>query len=718
MATAPTARGTTPERGVERPWVAPLIAGLVALVLRLLYVHSIRGSPLFDAPVMDAEIHDGWARGLYPFLYKGVPYFRAPLYPWLLSWVYAIDSGYMLPRILQALLSAATVALVADLGRRIGGGLAGLWGGLLLAICWPAIYFTGELLFETLAVFLSTVSLWLLVRAAQQDRRGPALAGALVLGIAAIARPTALAFVPVLVALPLWVWPRLGLEALSRRRGRSAGLLVLLALLPGLAVTVRNGIVGRDWVFIASQGGVNFYIGNNLYSDGRTAVVPGTRATWLGGYEDTMVMAQRARGRPLQQSEVSSYFVEQGLAFWKDHPGAALRLYLRKLRLLLGAGERGNNLNLQFWRAQSPLLRLPVYTSWAVLFAFGVTGIALCRRKMLAAPLWGFLAVSAAVVLLFFVNERFRLPLTTTLAAFAGIPMSVGSAAFALGRWRTAFSIVGILTILLVGSELDRIGFTESRIEADAYSRHTIGNAYLRKGKPERAIDWYRDALDVAQRYRLSGAWREVEPMVRCSLADAYLKTGKDQLAEEQLRQAEALAPDDPQVALKWAELLVHRDQRVQAIPYYRKALQRSPNDVQALVGLGWAQIFNGAHSTAIETFRRALALAPNNAQAHAGLGVAFYDGAQNFTEAERELRRALELDNDIAIAHRYMGEICRLGAGSDPAMHRRMVYHLREVLRIEPNNLRVLRWFNRAGISQSPADSVAARNQPSPQDL
>ncbi len=85
-------------------------------------------------------------------------------------------------------------------------------------------------------------------------------------------------------------------------------------MLPILPVTLANTLSG-DFVLIASQGGVNFYIGNNPESDALRAVVPGTRTDWWGGYNDAIFMAEEALGRKLKPSEVSRYWYGRGLEF-------------------------------------------------------------------------------------------------------------------------------------------------------------------------------------------------------------------------------------------------------------------------------------------------------------------------------------------------------------------------------------------------------------------
>ena len=183
------------------------------------------------------------------------------------------------------------------------------------------IFFTGELLIAPLLVFLDLLLIILLLRAGKKP--GALLYGlaGLVMGLSAIARPNILLFAPTVV---LWMLVRHWREL---RRG-----LVYVAcikvgcLLPILPVTIRNYVVGNDRVLIASQGGVNFYIGNNPWSDGRTAIVPGTPGGWWEGYYASIALAEEAEGRKLKPSEVSSYYYRKGWEFITQQPAKAISL--------------------------------------------------------------------------------------------------------------------------------------------------------------------------------------------------------------------------------------------------------------------------------------------------------------------------------------------------------------------------------------------------------
>src|SRR6185295_1142051 len=110
------------------------------------------------------------------------------------------------------------------------------------------------------------------------------------------------------------------------------------------------------------QAGVNLWIGNNPQSDGASALLPGTRADWWGGYQDTIQLAEAAEGRPLKASEVSEHYVRRVRAWWAAQPRAAVRHMLWKARLFVSQRELGNNQDERFFALHfSALLRaLPI----------------------------------------------------------------------------------------------------------------------------------------------------------------------------------------------------------------------------------------------------------------------------------------------------------------------------------------------------------------------
>jgi len=101
------------------------------------------------------------------------------------------------------------------------------------------------------------------------------------------------------------------------------------------------------------------------------------------------------------------------------------------------------------------------------------------------------------------------------------------------------------------------------------------------------------------------------------------------------------------------------------AIQYDEKALQEDPNYALAYAGLSDAYTILGVFGymapvegrrKAEEAARKALALDENLAEAHTALGEAYiYFSPYNFPMGDRELRRAIELSPNLALAHYYL---------------------------------------------------------------
>ncbi len=365
---------------------------------------------------MDALYHVEWARAFARGEdYQPGPFFRAPLYPWFLGLCFRVfGEDLLVPRLLQAMLGTLSVALVFRIGALVFDRRVGLLASAAAATYWMSIYFDGELLLPVLEVLFDLAAIERTLVAGRSRRgRDFAIAGA-AWGAAALVRPNVLAFVPLLA-----LWSLQAREGWRRRSRRAVALgLGVAALLAPVAL--YNRVVGGDTVLVSSQGGVNFYIGNNPASDGSTAIVPGTRGDWWGGYHDAIAIAEEARGRSLRPSEVSAYYTERALAWMRAEPAAAAEHVAWKLRLFWTDWELGNNVDERFFALRyAPMLAwLPL--GFGVLAPLGLLGLVLgWRQSWSAAPLFLFVPVYCATVVAFFVCARFRIPVVAPLAILA-----------------------------------------------------------------------------------------------------------------------------------------------------------------------------------------------------------------------------------------------------------------------------------------------------------
>ncbi len=631
---------------------------LFAFALRLTYVLQLRSSPLFDHPQMDELYHDQWAQAIAAGeTFVEGPYFRAPLYPAFLAAVYkAFGHDYLAPRIVQALLGALSCGLLFLIGRGVFGRAVGAVAAFAAAGYWMLIYFDGELLIPSLVVFLDLLLIWLLLRAARTPGALVHGLAGLVLGLSAIARPNILLFGPAVV---IWLF------VVHRERLRRA--LVCVACVTGgcllviLPITIRNYAVGDDLVLIASQGGVNFYIGNNPRSDGHTAIVPGTPGDWWGGYYATIARAERALGRKLKASEVSRYYYGQAWDFIRTQPGRFLALLGRKLQLFWSRWEIANNKGIYFWTEHfTPIVRfLPL--RFAVVGPLGILGLVLCwRRRGELFPLWGFILVYMASVVLFFCTARYRTPVLPPLLLLATYAAFRAAATVRQMRWKPV--AVGLVVLALAAVLVNATPGAES-FRNDAQSYVMLGNAYEEQSQLDLAADNYRQALAVEPEYLLA----------RYNLGTVLGKSGRLPEAIAELRRALTIAPRPERGETQATVVSAHNNlgnvlfqsgAYAEAIAEYRAALRLRAvgeavdarrNLARALLAQAQLLAEQGNDARALELLGEAARLSPDLTGAHllsARILLAHGDrqaGIDVLREAYRRDSQNHSLANDLA---------------------------------------------------------------------
>jgi len=477
----------------------------IALGLRVVCFFLNRdNNPLFLYPIMDSLYHHEWAEKIVGGDFWGNEvFFRAPLYPYFLALLYKIGGTSIAFAVFcQHLLGSVTSVLLYFLARELFSRLVALLAGLLAAGYWPFLYFEGELLIVSLILMLNTACLWGLTKAMKTGDKRLFLAAGLILGLSAIARPSVLIFI---VVLPLVL--RYGTGLLARSDAKPTWRLNLALMLAGtvlviIPVLVRNYVIGRDFVPIASQGGVNFYIGNHHQSDGRTAIVPGTRPDWWGGYYDTISRAEKDEKRQLKPSEVSNHYFKRGFEFVFSSPWESLKLFSRKSYMFWAGGERSNNKYIYFFWDLSGMRKVPLAGFWLIAPLALLGGALQWRRRAQLAGLYLFVVSYMAGVILFFVNARFRLPVVPLLIIFAAYAVFYLYESYRLknpGLIKTA----AVLLLLGLAVNYDLFVFGENKTKKDSISHYSLGNAYLKMDLKERALSEYEKARQTNRRGRL-----------------------------------------------------------------------------------------------------------------------------------------------------------------------------------------------------------------------
>jgi len=182
--------------------------------------------------------------------------FRPPLYPFFLAAVYLFTGveNFIAVRVVQTIVSTATVGLLFLLARKMAGQRAGMIAAVMSSIYPYFVYFVPEITSETLFLFLFVLAILLLCWG--RDPLKHFLAG-VALGLSALCRSNVLIFAPFAA---IWVLLK---DLLNKTRAFKLAILYLLGLVLVVAPwLVRNYIVLHgEIVPISTNSGFNMALG-------------------------------------------------------------------------------------------------------------------------------------------------------------------------------------------------------------------------------------------------------------------------------------------------------------------------------------------------------------------------------------------------------------------------------------------------------------------------
>jgi 4-amino-4-deoxy-L-arabinose transferase-like glycosyltransferase len=442
-----------------RDWIIPGIILLIALTARLVYAAGIDSMPFSDMADYD-KLAQSLAHGQGFTIDGRVTAYRPPGYPAFMALVYSV-AGHSprLVRIVQALTGTGCCVLAFFIARRLLASCslppawlraAALMTALFAALYDEWIFFTGQLLTETLFIFL--LGLWLLLALRWQEKTqahpGSLIIPGLLAGALTLVRPVAVFAVFPAAAWMLFQKHRSGLS--RKRIASQAGVFFAAWALLCLPWMIRNAVHFGPLAGLSTNTGVNFYIGHNPHF----------------GYWSTGEKQRIREMTQLNESEESRLFLKTGLSYAFKHPGATLqRTALKAIYLFLEPWRPWPQSTQRFYqRALDPWAfwsnrHIAPYKPWPwfghgrqlppqSFYPFPLIGwtlpvIALVAVGMILAFIkhchWGILnaAMLGHVVscLVFFARARFRAPLGYLFAIAAALAM-VSMVHFCWDNWQ------------------------------------------------------------------------------------------------------------------------------------------------------------------------------------------------------------------------------------------------------------------------------------------
>jgi 4-amino-4-deoxy-L-arabinose transferase-like glycosyltransferase len=396
---------------------------LFALAVRLLFVLA---TGLGDAPTYDGIGYDILAVNLSQgkgFVGDAPTAFRPPAYPLFLAGVYVLfGHHYEAVRLIQALLDAVTCLVFYFVAKRLFDQRVGFVAACGLSVYPLQIYMVNQFYSETLSFLFQMIVLWLAVLLAKGSRGVISLLLGVLLAATVLTRPTATLWIPLMLLWVLYI----------NLKARKITDFVLVSL--GLALafgpwTVRNYLEFREFIPIASLGGVGVWAGNNPLSEGG-GMLP-DKTTWGG--EDYPEFGWYGWAG-LTEAQSSQRFLQKGLTWIKENPGDFLALAPKKLLRLWSPTAFG----VQFSRQASPLLTAVVLPPYLLFLALAGWGMVLTRQKWCELfPFYALVIGISALVVLTYGATRYGIGMAPCLILFAAVSVcAIGANAEQLRNWR------------------------------------------------------------------------------------------------------------------------------------------------------------------------------------------------------------------------------------------------------------------------------------------
>jgi len=601
------------------------------LIFKGIYLYSYAlNNPYYSIASMDSAVYVNWAQLINQEGWLGTEiFYRAPFYPYLLSIIFWFSpNNFLAVYIMQLALGMCSVVLIYSIGKRIYCERAGLIAAGFSLVYSPLTFFETKILPTITGIFLGLLSIYLLTRAEQEKKWYYWLGGAATLGLATICRPNYLLMIPLIIC---------GILLLHRRQLRETSTpILILVLVPSViigTVTLRNYLVGKDFILISANAGVTFAQGNNPLARGSIAVIPGFSGEVTNQRYEEIQIAERVTGRKLKPSEVNTFWFNWGFTFIRKRPVEYLRLLLYKLAILCNNIELGSNYLLAVDKQVTPWLKL-AFLPFGFISAWAVIGFArIFLERPAALALVAALIGSFLTVMIFYANSRYRMTMLPPAIIMAG-----GGLDYILRNPRrlgVVLLTVGLTFFISLSPfmPIDNAHLTRSDSRAWAH----LGEAYKRNHQLEKALWAYEKAVGMEpnnygyylEQLNLFGALGKCkDDIIRWAqqvshkisqeqyryliIAEAYYSSNDHDKALEYVEKILSSFPRDHRLHLYSGILLGKMGKHYQAREAFAEGLKIHPENIDLQYNYALACSMSGDKEEAIQAAKRILDHAPH----------------------------------------------------------------------------------------------------------
>lgn len=462
---------------------------LGAFIIRFLYLFQICNLDIFNTPILDSGYYNFFANQLLQN--KPVLLYGHPFYPFFLAIIYKFFGiNTLLVREFQFIFGSVSCALIYLIAKELTDKKTGLVAGIIAILYLPFIYYEGELLSESIAVFLLVAATYSCILS-YKDKFSTLFSfiTGMIMGGFLLIRTNLVVLAPLIGMFLVFK------NYKFKKKAIWIAVFILGLILPPTLNTVFNYKSTGKLLLLPPHGGESFYIGNNPESIGTNRQPKFIRANPFLEHECFRQKASQILGKEVSLIESSNFWFIQALKFIWGHPLKFVFLLFKKILLFINGYEICDNTNYYFFKRFSGILRFPLF-SFVLVSPLGMLGLILSvKNKSKVSLLYLILAFYVGSIILFFVNSRYRIPIVPYFIIFSAIAISAFISWFKNKNWKYLIKYFLILVILFVitNMKLEGLDIENSLMKAHYNYAFILQN----NNKLDEAKEEYRKAIEL-----------------------------------------------------------------------------------------------------------------------------------------------------------------------------------------------------------------------------
>ena len=640
----------------ETVWLIALF--FAGFLMRLIYVAQNRLNPLYilSSSTFTEQIPD-W--------YRPVALWRSPAFLYLEHAIFNIFAhSWPMLRIFVFVLGSINLILIYLLAKKIFNVAVARIASLIALLYMPFIIYEGNLYESPFCIFFGLIFFLTVLGAFTKPSKLLWFLSGISWAMATLLRHHFFLFGMVVIIYLLIDF--------FKDKNNKVIIAYIVCMVLGLfiiisPITLRNMIVGKDFVLIGYAEGVSFWHGNNPDFDKLSFMVG------RFGWEQQMQMPYQELkpGRLLKASEIEHFFFRKAIQFIREHPFQWLALMGKKTAIFFSGYEAMDDSYMYVYRAYSPMVRMllgerGMFYPFGIVCPLAIIGIILSARINRKSSLLTIMMLSAAFLdILIAVRSRYRM---------SAVPFFIIAAAYTLWWWYENMKGRRQRKILLASI----VSFVILVF---------LCNIYI-----------YRPKNNI------------VEARIHDRLAEGYLVRMKNiPMAIIEFRKAIELFPDNPSIALlhmDLANLYKRQNDLDKAIIEYENASRKDQCNAIPHIELGIIFERKNIPDRAIMEYSKAAALpmpAANQVFTHLRLGL-LYKRKMFYNDAVKELQSVIgykgfpRYKEQVLSAYMNLAQIYEIAGRRDDA-----IAMYKEASRLDPENFLIERKIETLGERKEP---------------